>query len=234
MTFRIGIRPIAVRARTMARPHLPSAMLSLNMAGSLSPDAAGIRMPDLRTDPTAQDSPGLDALLVEIAGGSRNAFESLYRATSSKLLSVCVRVLSDRTEAEDVLQEVFTTIWHKAHQFDPMRASPIAWLAMIARNKAIDRLRAQPARGVLAPIEFADDIADSGATPLQTAVSADERERLEACMDQLDARRQSLIRAAFFDGSTYEELAQRIASPLGSVKSWIRRGLLQLRGCLES
>ena len=191
-------------------------------------------MPDLRTDNTAQDPSGLDALLVEVAGGSRNAFESLYRATSSKLLSICIRVLSDRTEAEDVLQEVFTTIWHKAHQFDPNRASPIAWLAMIARNKAIDRLRAQPARGVLAPIEFADDIADGGATPLQTAVSADERARLEACMSQLAARRHSLTRAAFFDGSTYEELAQRIASPLGSVKSWIRRGLMQLRGCLES
>jgi RNA polymerase sigma-70 factor, ECF subfamily len=191
-------------------------------------------MPDLRSDDTAQDMPGLDGLLAEVANGSRNAFESLYRATSSKLFSVCLRVVSDRGEAEDVLQEVFTTIWHKAHQFDPSRASPIAWLAMIARNKAIDRVRAQPARGTLAPIEFADDIADTGASPLQSAVSANERDRLEACMDQLDARRQSLIRAAFFDGSTYEELAQRIASPLGTVKSWIRRGLLQLRGCLEA
>lgn len=191
-------------------------------------------MPDTRTENTAQDSSGLGSLLVEVAGGSRNAFDSLYRATSSKLFSVCLRVLPDRAEAEDVLQEVFTTIWHKAHQFDPNRASPIAWLAMIARNKAIDRLRTQPARGTLTAIEFADDIADTGATPLQTAVSADERERLEACMSQLDTRRQTLIRAAFFDGSTYEELAQRISSPLGSVKSWIRRGLLQLRGCLEA
>jgi RNA polymerase sigma-70 factor (ECF subfamily) len=191
-------------------------------------------MPELRAHDTPQDSSGLDVLLIEIAGGSRNAFESLYRATSSRLFAICLRVLPDRAEAEDVLQEVFTTIWHKAHQFDPGRASPIAWLAMIARNKAIDRLRAAPARGTLAPIEFADDIADAGATPLQTAVSADERERLEACMRQLDPRRQSLIRAAFFEGSTYEELAQRIASPLGSVKSWIRRGLLQLRGCLEA
>jgi RNA polymerase sigma-70 factor, ECF subfamily len=191
-------------------------------------------MQDSRNDQTAQDISGLGALLMDVADGSRNAFESLYRATSSKLFSVCLRVLSDRAEAEEVLQDVFTTIWHKAHQFDPGRASPIAWLAMIARNKAIDRMRAQPARGTLAPIEFADDIADTGASPLQTAVSADERERLEACMGQLDARRQSLIRAAFFDGSTYEELAQRVASPLGSVKSWIRRGLLQLRGCLEA
>jgi RNA polymerase sigma-70 factor (ECF subfamily) len=191
-------------------------------------------MPEVRSYDTAQEPHGLDTMLVEIAGGSRNAFESLYRATSSRLFAICLRVVPDRAEAEDVLQDVFTTIWHKAHQFDPGRASPIAWLAMIARNKAIDRVRAAPARGTLAPIEFADDIADAGATPLQTAVSADERERLEACMRQLDSRRQSLIRAAFFEGSTYEELAQRIASPLGSVKSWIRRGLLQLRGCLEA
>jgi RNA polymerase sigma-70 factor (ECF subfamily) len=227
-------RDSTVHGRTVAGAYLPQGALSGNMAPCPSPDTTGLRMPDLRSDRTAQDTPGLDGLLVEVAGGSRNAFESLYRATSSKLFSVCLRVLSDRAEAEDVLQEVFTTIWHKAHQFDPNRASPIAWLAMIARNKAIDRVRAQPARGTLAPIEFADDIADTGASPLQTAVSADERDRLEACMGQLDARRQSLIRAAFFDGSTYEELAQRIASPLGSVKSWIRRGLLQLRGCLEA
>lgn len=212
---------------------MPSRGLSPNMAAR--PHATtGLRMPEIRAYDAAQETPGLDALLVDIAGGSRNAFESLYRATSSRLFAICLRVLSDRAEAEDVLQDVFTTIWHKAHQFDPGRASPIAWLAMIARNKAIDRLRAAPARGTLAPIEFADDVADAGATPLQTAVSADERERLEACMRQLDPRRQSLIRAAFFEGSTYEELAQRIASPLGSVKSWIRRGLLQLRGCLEA
>ena len=189
-------------------------------------------MPDMRIENTDRSVQGLDTLLIEIAGGSRNAFESLYRATSSKLYGICLRVVPDRAEAEDVLQEVYTTIWHKAHQYDATRASPIAWLAMIARNKAIDRLRTQPARGTLAPIECADDIADGGASPMATAVAPGGRDRLEACMRQPDARRQSLIRAAFFDGSTYEELAQRIASPLGSVKSWIRRGLLQLRGCL--
>lgn len=191
-------------------------------------------MPDTRTDNEAMPPSELAGLLVEVASGSRNAFESLYRASSSRLFSVCLRLLPDRAEAEDVLQEVFTTIWHKAHQFDPNRASAIAWLAMIARNKAIDRLRAAPARGMLAPIEAAGELADTGTTPLQAAVSADDSARLEACMAQLETRRQSLIRAAFFEGATYEELAQRIASPLGSVKSWIRRGLLQLRGCLEA
>jgi len=184
---------------------------------------------------TAPDDPsGLDQLLIEVAEGSRNAFESLYREASSRLFAICLRMLPDRAEAEDALQEVFTTIWHKAHQFDPQRASAKAWLAMIARNKAIDRLRASPGRGHNAPIEAAEDVADTGPSPLQSAERGDESARLEQCLRQLDDRRRSLIRAAFFEGSTYEELAERIASPLGSVKSWIRRGLLQLRGCLEA
>jgi RNA polymerase sigma-70 factor, ECF subfamily len=207
-----------------------------------SPTHQGPRMPELRPSPDPkdasqddlQDTRRLDSLLRDVAGGSRNAFETLYRTTSSRLFGICLRVLGDRAEAEDVVQEVYTTIWHKAHQFDAERASAMAWLSMIARNRAIDRLRAAPARGTLAPMEWADDVPDAGATPLQSAMSDDDRTRLEACMRQLEARRQALIRAAFFEGSTYEELAQRISSPLGSVKSWIRRGLLQLRGCLEA
>ena len=213
------------------RAPLPPCHVSLNMGAHSSP-RTGHRMADARTPDDPQDASGLGDLLVDVAAGSRNAFETLYRATSSRLFAICLRTLSDRAEAEDVLQEVYTTVWHKAHQFDPGRASPVAWLAMIACNRAIDRLRAQPARGAMTAIEVAEELPDTGATPLQTAVAADDRARLDACMRQLDARRQSLIRAAFFDGATYEELAQRIASPLGSVKSWIRRGLLQLRECL--
>lgn len=191
-------------------------------------------MPHTPAGPAPQDGSGLEALLVDVARGNRDAFEALYRAASPRMFSICLRLLPDRAEAEDVLQEAFTSVWNKAHQFDPGRASAIAWLAMIARNKAIDRLRAAPARGQLAPIEYADDVADAGATPLQSAVAADDRSRLDGCLQQLEPRRRSLIRAAFFDGATYEELARRIDSPLGSVKSWIRRGLLQLRTCLES
>jgi len=185
-----------------------------------------------QTSPPPQDTARLDALLASVAEGDRTAFEALYREASSRLFGICLRLLSDRAEAEDVLQEVFVAIWNKAHQFDPARAGAAAWLSTIARNRAVDRLRASPARGALAPIDVAEDIPDGGASPLQTATAADDRARLDACMEQLEPRRRGLIRAAFFDGATYEELAERIASPLGSVKSWIRRGLLQLRGCL--
>lgn len=188
------------------------------------------------TERIAPSMPGADALALSInaiAGGDRDAFEQLYRATSAKLFGVCLRVLPDRNEAEDVLQEVYTTIWRKAAQFDASRASAITWLAMIARNRAIDRLRASPGPARQAPIEIAELLPDPGASPAHEAEAATDRERLGVCMDQLDGRRRSLIRTAFFEGATYEELAARVGSPLGSVKSWIRRGLLQLRACLE-
>ena len=186
-------------------------------------------------NPLTGTAEALAAHLAAVAGGDRAAFEQLYRATSSKLFGVCLRVLPDRDEAEDVLQEVYATVWRKAGQFDVARASAITWLAMIARNRAIDRLRTGPAPSRQTPIEVAEEtLLDPSASPLNEAEAANDRARLDACMDQLDRRRRSLIRIAFFEGATYEELATRIGSPLGSVKSWIRRGLLQLRACLES
>lgn len=171
--------------------------------------------------------------LAGVARGDAAAFEALYRATSSRLFGVCLRVLPDRAEAEDVLQEVYTTIWRKAGQFDQTRAGAMTWMAMIARNRAIDRLRASPSASRHADIEVAEQVADAGPSPAQQAEAADEGTRLGACLEQLEPRRRGLIRTAFFEGATYEELAARIGSPLGSVKSWIRRGLLQLRTCLE-
>lgn len=175
----------------------------------------------------------IDALLAQVAGGDRQAFEILYRMTSGALFGICLRVLADRSEAEDVLQEVYVTVWGKAVQFDAARASANTWLGMIARNRAIDRLRSLPPRARMAPIDAADLIADMSPSPAAEAESATERTRLDDCLERLEPRRRSLIRIAFFDGATYEELAARVGSPLGSVKSWIRRGLLQLRGCLE-
>jgi len=179
------------------------------------------------------DGASLEALLAQVALGSRPAFESLYQQTANKLFGVCLRVLSERAEAEDALQEVFATVWSKAGQFDAARGTAGTWLAMIARNKAIDRLRERPDPGKLAPIETAGEVEDSDPSPQQHALAGDARRRLESCLQRLDARRRALIHAAFFDGSTYEQLATRTGSPLGSIKSWIRRGLIQLRACLE-
>ncbi len=173
-----------------------------------------------------------EALLSQIALGTRDAFAALYRGTASKLFGICLRVLPERSEAEDALQDVFTTVWRKAAQFDPSRASATTWLAMIARSKAIDRLRALPTRRAQISLELAEELEDPAVTPSQAVQAATERERLDRCLELLEPRRRALIRAAFFGGATYEELATRTQSPLGSIKSWIRRGLLQLRECL--
>lgn len=168
-----------------------------------------------------------------IAEGDRDALRQLYEATSAKLFAVCLRILADREEAEDVLQEVYVTIWRRADRFDADRASVAAWISTIARNRAIDRLRA---RGPLARSEPVEDleIADERQAPADALLfAADDRARLAACLGELDERTRGVIRTAFFDGVTYEALAQRLGAPLGTVKSWIRRGLLRLRGCLE-
>lgn len=174
----------------------------------------------------------LDALLRQVADGDRAAFEALYRASAPRLFGICLRLLPNRAEAEDVLQEVYATVWRKAAQFDASRARASTWLAAVARNRSIDYLRASPSSRQ-APVEIAETIADPGPDPADAAGTARENRRLDACMEELEARRRNLIRTAFFEGATYEELAERIGSPLGTVKSWIRRGLLQLRACLE-
>lgn len=188
-------------------------------------------MPDVSGhDPGAASA---EALLGRVALGDRTAFETLYRSTSDKLFGICLRVMNERAEAEEVLQEVFTSVWRKAGQFDASKAAAMSWLGTMARNKCIDRLRALPPRATLAPLELADEVPDPGASPVREAEMLTQSARLARCLEELEPRRRSLIREAFFGGATYEELAARAQAPLGSIKSWIRRGLLQLRACLE-
>ncbi|WP_036167087.1 sigma-70 family RNA polymerase sigma factor [Noviluteimonas dokdonensis] len=180
------------------------------------------------------DRHGLERLLAAVAKGDAMAFERLYHATSAKMFGVCLRLLSDRDEAEDAVQEAYAAIWRKAAQYDAAIASPISWLAMIAHNKAIDRLRSDGASRNALPIEFAFEVSDTAPGAPAMAEHAGETRQLDRCLNQLEARRRTLIRTAFYEGATYEELARRTDTPIGTVKSWIRRGLMQLRTCLES
>lgn len=178
------------------------------------------------------DARRLDALLEQVAAHDRTAFEALYQQAAGRMLAICLRLLRDRGEAEDVLQEVFVTVWHKAPQFDRSKASAMTWLSMLARNRSIDRLRAAPPRA-LDDVSIAEAVADTDPQPAQLAETQDESARLQQCLQALEPQRRSLIRAAFLDGASHDELARRLATPLGTVKSWIRRGLAQLRVCLE-
>ena len=173
------------------------------------------------------------ALLLQVAHGKRDAFETLYRDTSATLLGICMRVLRDRNEAEDVLQEVYVAVWSKAGQFDRQRARAMTWLGSIARNRAIDRVRSRTASSQHLPIEDLDLADEDAPTPAAGIDAVRERAQLDDCIGQLEAKRRNLIRIAFFENVTYDVLAARIDAPLGSVKSWIRRGLQQLKACLE-
>ncbi|WP_305595511.1 sigma-70 family RNA polymerase sigma factor [Phenylobacterium sp.] len=168
----------------------------------------------------------------QVAAGDRAALRRLYEATSAKLFGVCLRILSDRSECEDVLQEVYLTIWRRADGFEPAKGGAVAWMSRIARNRAIDRLRA---RGPLAGAIDVSEIEIEDTAPRAEALmeAAQDRGRLGDCLEELDPRTRGVIRTAFFEGVTYEALAHSLEQPLGTVKSWIRRGLLKLRVCLE-
>jgi RNA polymerase sigma-70 factor (ECF subfamily) len=187
----------------------------------------------LATDTNDADRERLRHCLLATAAGDRGAFEQLYQRTSAKLFGVCLRILHERSEAEEVLQDVYLTIWRKASQYDAERASPITWLAMIARNRAIDRIRSGQLDRASVPIDLAAELADDGTDAITLAQDASESRRLHDCLDELGIDQRRAIRVAFFEGCTYEELAQRSATPLGTLKSWIRRGLLKLRDCMQ-
>jgi len=174
----------------------------------------------------------LNEAMERYASGDDSAFDRLYALLVPRLWPFCLRLTARKVDAEEVLQDVFTSVWHKAAQFDRAKAAAMTWLSMMARNRAIDRLRAAPPRA-LDDLSVAEEIPDFAPQPGQVAEHASNRARLDTCLDTLEPRRRSLIRSAFLHGASYEELARRIGSPLGSVKSWIRRGLGQLRVCLE-
>ncbi|MEO7365588.1 MAG: sigma-70 family RNA polymerase sigma factor [Sphingomicrobium sp.] len=170
-------------------------------------------------------------LLSGIASGDRSALATLYQRTSAKLYGICARLLPSEADAQDVLQDVYLTVWRRASLYDETKASPITWLAVMTRNKAIDRLRVRNLG--TDPLEAANDIAADDPTAFEIVEQGQERDRLANCLDELEAGHAGAIRAAFLDGLTYAEIAARDAVPLGTMKSWIRRGLLRLRGCLE-
>jgi RNA polymerase sigma-70 factor (ECF subfamily) len=177
------------------------------------------------------DRAEIESLIARVALRDRAAFSALYDATSAKLFGVCLRILSDRAEAEDAVQEVYVRVWQKADRYAAGGYSPMTWLITIARNHAIDRLRARKA-----PTEDIDEVADlkaGGPTPEGAAVAASEARRIGACLDELDPARADAVRGAYLAGETYQELASRHGVPLNTMRTWLRRSLLSLRECLS-
>ncbi|MBI3452588.1 MAG: sigma-70 family RNA polymerase sigma factor [Rhodospirillales bacterium] len=194
------------------------------------------RRPDGPYPAPAMDTSGPDRLtdlIAAAASGDRRAFADLYRATGAKLFGLALRILRRRDWAEEVLQEAFVNIWRHAGAYRPERGAPFAWLATIVRNRALDRLRRERPVVPLDDAPGRESWADPGKNPLDLALASAEARRLKACLDELDGPQRESIVLAYYEGRTHEELAARFAAPLGTVKSWIRRGLIRIKGCLE-
>jgi RNA polymerase sigma-70 factor (ECF subfamily) len=171
-------------------------------------------------------------LIARCALRDRQAFSDLYQRTSAKLFGVSLRILRDRAEAEEALQEVYVKIWQRADRYVAGGYSPISWLVAVARNHALDILRAR--KPVTDDIDAALDVADAGPTPEQAALESGERTRIDGCLDELEAPKADAVRGAYLDGFSYEELAARHSVPLNTMRTWLRRSLIKLRECLSA
>ena len=195
-------------------------------------------------DDWSEKSRELKELLARSGLGDRAAFAELYRRTSAHLFGVVLRINRDRAQAEDVLQEAYVNVWRAAAGFDAAKAQPLTWLTSIARNRAIDSLRRQQAQPRLQTqsgdldqdsesSDVYEQIADESAGPLDLLARAADARALGACMEQLSAQQRQSMALAFYDGLSHSEVAAQLRQPLGTVKSWVRRGLMALKACLE-
>lgn len=172
-------------------------------------------------------------LLLRTAKGDRGAFAALYRALSPQLFSLAIRMLKRRDLAEEVLQEAFVIIWTKASSFDPGKGTPMAWSASILRNQCLDRLRVRRPESPIEDEQSAAEWADPSPGPLDMALTSADARALGACLDRLESGPRDAIMRVYYEGLTHAELAERTAIPLGTLKSWIRRGLMRLKECLD-
>lgn len=173
----------------------------------------------------------IDRLLSRVALGDRTAFSELYDATSAKLFGVCLRVLNNTASAEDALQETFMKVWRYADRYASNGMSPMTWLITIARNTAIDRLRARRPMDDIAGAE--DRLTAPGPTPEQATVAGSEAARIMECLAALPDERHAAVRGAYLEGASYAELAKTFDVPLNTMRTWLRRSLIALRECLN-
>ncbi len=171
----------------------------------------------------------LNELLTACAEGDRSAFARLYKLSAPMMFAIALRTLRQRDLAEEVLQDAFIAIWNKAAQFDPDRGQAMAWMITIVRRKAIDTLRAKGRQPkVTATLEDLAEVLPDPAASKPSFAGA-----MEQCQERLKVQQQQAIRMAYYYGLTHEELAVQLKSPLGTTKSWVRRGLLQMKECLD-
>lgn len=193
----------------------------------------------------ADPDPPLIALIERVAArlrdpgqqrASEQALRELYDQTSTKLYGLAVKVLGNREWAEDVLQEAFITIWRSAADYRATLSPPLAWMGMIVRSRALDFLRRRSAERIDRAQELDEAITETVAgdspDPLDTTQASEQAWALHECLRKLEARQREVLSLAYLRDLSHGELAKQLKLPLGTVKTWIRRGLEQLRGCM--
>lgn len=180
---------------------------------------------------------GLDAraeieqLIGRVSLGDRAAFQTLYSRTHAKLFGICLRILNNRQDAEEALQEIFVKIWHRSNQYRQGVASPMSWLITLARNHALDMVRGR--KPVNDDLDVAQDLASADPSPEDQILAMDQNRQIETCMEELEPQRADAVRLAYLDGHTYQDLADRFNVPLNTMKTWLRRSLGRLKECLS-
>jgi len=194
--------------------------------------------PDNAIDALSSQSPSetterVAELIHLVARKDRQAFALLYQATAPKLLGTVLRILRDRGWADDVIQDSYLKIWQKAEQFQDGKSSPITWLVSIARNSAIDELRKHPAGRTMTSDEL-DEMPGRQSSAQEQLEDQRAANQLNYCIDQLEKDRQDMVRLAYLNGWSREDLASQFEQPVNTVKTWLHRALKQIKRCLES
>lgn len=185
----------------------------------------------------AERSARLAALLSRVSLSDQRAFEELYRLTSAHLYAVALRIVGERAIAEEIVQEAYVNVWHHAGTYDAARSQPLTWLMSIARNRALDLKRRREVDTI--SLLGADDdspgieFPSNGPSPVELLLAGADARAIRDCVETLEAGAKQAIALAFFHGLSHGELAAHLREPLGTVKSWVRRGLAKLRRCLD-
>ncbi len=173
-------------------------------------------------------------LLHKAAGGDQLAFKQLYEECSPKLMSLCLRLMKTEALAEDVLQEGFIKIWEKADSFSPGKGKAMTWMSTVIRNKGLDKLRSLKTKAVETEIQYEGiEFSSNDIQPDQLSGMSEEVKNLMNCLDKLKPEQRECILLSYYYGHTHQELSIKLDRPLGTIKAWIRRGLEDIRPCLN-
>jgi RNA polymerase sigma-70 factor (ECF subfamily) len=192
---------------------------------------------DSRAQPSTDRNVRLAELLARTALADQAAFGELYRATSAQLYGTALRILRNASMAEEVVQESYVAVWHHAASYAPAKSQPLTWLTAIVRNRCLDGLRRRELDTVSMASSDDDrddfEIADDSPPVMQLLIDGADALSVRECVEALEGGSRQAIALAFFQGLTHAELAAHLREPLGTVKSWVRRGLERLRQCLD-